>query len=115
MKKKSSRRNFIGKAAAAGGTVIAGARRAQAETVKNIPETDLIRVGVIALGDNSHMNYSIWAPMINQTEPDRWPVGRTTRMLITHAWDSRPELAEAFAKKYNCEAVKNYYDMVGKV
>ncbi|MFC1694230.1 Gfo/Idh/MocA family oxidoreductase [Candidatus Latescibacterota bacterium] len=115
MKKKSSRRNFIGKAAAAGGTVIAGARRAHAKTVKNIPETDLIRVGVIALGDNSHMNYSIWAPMINQTEPGKWPVGRTTRMLITHAWDSRSELAEAFAKKYKCEAVKNYYDMVDKV
>lgn len=53
--------------------------------------------------------------MINPTEPDRWGFGRTTGMRITHAWDSRPKIAEDFAKKYKCEAVKNYYDMVDKV
>lgn len=107
-----SRRSFFGATAAAGMTA-AGVSTAHAKP--KLPETDLIRVGVIALGDNSHMNYSIWAPMINPTEPKPWPVGRTTRMLITHCWDSRPELAERFAKTYKCTAVKNYYDMVGKV
>ena len=110
----TSRRCFFGKAAAAGGAAFTGAHNVHAQPAK-LPETDLIRVGVIALGDNSHMNYSIWAPMINPTEHKPWPAGRTTRMLITHCWDSRPELAERFAKTYKCEAVKNYYDMVGKV
>ncbi len=79
------------------------------------PTTDLLRVGAVALGDNSHMNYEIWAPMINPIESKTWPLGRTSGMRITHCWDSRPEVAQAFAEKYSCEAVKNYYDMVGKV
>lgn len=116
MENESNRRTFFTKIALAGaGAAVAAAPRVRAQSKPKLPETDLIRVGVVALGDNSHMNYSIWAPMINPVEPDHWPVGRTTRMLITHCWDSRPELAQAFAKKYKCEAVKNYYDMVGKV
>jgi predicted dehydrogenase len=116
MENESSRRTFIGKVALAGaGAAAASAPLVRAQAKPKLPATDLLRVGVVALGDNSHMNYSIWAPMINQVEPDHWPVGRTTRMLITHCWDSRPELAQAFAQKYKCEAVKNYYDMVGKV
>ena len=113
MKSESSRRSFFGTATAAGAATIAGTRNAHARP--KLPETDLIRVGVIALGDNSHMNYNIWAPMINPTVHKPWPVGRTTRMLITHCWDSRPENAERFAKTFKCEAVKNYDDMVGKV
>lgn len=100
---KLSRRTFL----AAGAAV--GAPSAGAATVANPegrPKTDLIRVGAIALGDNSHLNYDIWAPMINPDAPNAWPVGRTTRMLITHCWDSRPELAEAFARKFRCTAVK---------
>ena len=115
MENNTSRRSFIGKAAAAGGAAVAGAQNAQAQTKPKIPSTDLIRVGAVALGDNSHLNYDIWAPMINPEVHKPWPVGRTTRMLITHCWDSRPELAANFAKKFKCEAVKNYYDMVGKV
>jgi predicted dehydrogenase len=112
----STRRTFIGKIALAGaGTATVSAPRVRAQQKPKLPATDLLRVGVVALGDNSHMNYSIWAPMVNPVEPDRWPAGRTTRMLITHCWDSRPELAQAFAKKYRCEAVKNYDGMVGKV
>jgi predicted dehydrogenase len=61
------------------------------------------------------MNYEIWAPMINPIGNKGWPVGRTTRMKITHCWDHDPEIAAAFAKKYGCEAVKNYDGMVGKV
>ena len=113
--KKYSRRDFIRNGALAGGATIITSKTAPVRAAKQQPVTDLIKVGVVALGDNSHMNYSIWAPMINPVEPEKWGPGRTTRMLITHCWDSRPELAEQFAKKYKCEAVKNYDDMVGKV
>ena len=76
-------------------------------------QVELLQVGAVALGDNSHMNYNIWAPMINPTE--NWPWGRTTRMRIACCWDRDPDIAAAFAEKYDCEAVKNYDDMVGKV
>ncbi len=115
METESTRRGFFGSAAIAGGAAFAGAHAAGAQPKPELPETNLIRVGAVALGDNSHLNYSIWAPMINPVEPDKWPVGRTTRMFITHCWDRDPSLAEAFAKKYQCEAVKTYDGMVGKV
>ena len=53
---------------------------------------ELLHVGAIALGDNSHLNYNIWAPCINSEEADTW-YGRTTRMRITHCWDKDPEIA----------------------
>ena len=116
MENETDRRSFFGKIALAGaGAAAASASRTHAQAKPKLPETDLIRVGAVALGDNSHLNYEIWAPMINPIGNKSWPVGRTTRMLITHCWDPRPELAQAFAQKYKCEAVKNYYDMVGKV
>ena len=76
-------------------------------------QVELLHVGAVALGDNSHMNYNIWAPMINPT--DDWPWGRTTRMRIAYCWDRDPDTAAAFAAKYGCEAVKNYDDMVDRV
>ncbi len=115
MEKEPSRRRSIGKDVFTGAAVEEETGPTHAGRKTKIPSTELIRVGAVALGDNSHMNYSIWAPMINPTETDKWGPGRTTRMLITHCWDSRPEIAEAFAEKYRCEAVKHYYDMVGKV
>jgi len=120
MSTQSTRRNFLSKAALAGSTLAAAAsvNNAQAQKAGQKPKrptTDLLRVGTIALGANSHMNYEIWAPMINPIDTPRWPYGRTTGMIITHCWDSRTDVSEAFAKKYKCEAVKNYYDMVGKV
>jgi hypothetical protein len=116
MNKKPNRRRFLKGAALASGTVTANGflpRKARAKS-KISPKVELLKVGVVALGDNSHMNYSIWAPTINPTEPEVWPV-RSTRMLITHCWDKDPKLANEFARKYKCEAVKNYYDMVDKV
>jgi predicted dehydrogenase len=77
--------------------------------------TDLIPVGAIGLGDNSHLNYSIGAPRVTPPEPGKSPSGRASRLLITHCWDSRPEVADAFARRYGCVAVKSYHDMVGKV
>jgi len=113
---RNSRRRFLKNTVLTGGAFTAGgitSKKARAARRKT-PTVELLKVGVIALGENSHMNYSIWAPTINPTEPDVWPV-RSTRMLITHCWDKDPEIAAAFARKYKCEAVKHYYDMVDKV
>ena len=114
MDKNIPRRSFLLTTAAAGGALAAGTDRADAQPDIKSSSNELIRIGAIALGDNSHLNYSIWAPIFNPVEPDRWPV-RSTRMVISHVWDSRPTVAEAFAQKYSCETVKNYDDMVGKV
>ena len=117
MDKKNNRRNFIKNTSLAGGALATESvltTEAYAKPAKS-PTSELLKVGVVALGDNSHMNYEIWAPMINQNVAEKWPVGRTTRMLITHCWDKDPELANEFAWKYKCEAVKNYYDMADKV
>ncbi|MCK5845432.1 MAG: twin-arginine translocation signal domain-containing protein, partial [Victivallales bacterium] len=116
MENQKSRRSFIGKAAAAtAGSTLAASPFVNAQPKRKTSSVELIQVGAACLSDNSHMNYRIWAPMINQTDPERWPVGRTTRMRITHCWDRDYTVAQKFAKQYKCEAVKNYYDMVDKV
>ncbi len=109
-----SRRSFFGQAALAGGAAVTGAQKAGAQVKRKTSSVELLNVGAVAVGAGSHLNYSIWAPTINPTEPEMWPI-RNTRMRITHCWDRNPEDAEAFAKKYQCETVKNYYDMVDKV
>jgi predicted dehydrogenase len=40
---------------------------------------------------------------------------RPTRMRITHAWDRDAEAAQAFARPYGAQVVKNFADMVGAV
>ena len=109
-----SRRSFFGQTALAGGAAVTGARTAAAQVKRKTSSVELLNVGAVAVGAGSHLNYSIWAPTINPTEPEIWPI-RNTKMRITHCWDRKPEDAEAFAKKYQCETVKNYYDMVDKV
>ena len=88
MSKMPSRRSFFGTAAVGGAAMAASSVHA---APRKTPTVELMKVGVIAVGDYSHMNSqgAIWAPVINPTEPHRWPM-RTTRMLITHCWDSRP-------------------------
>ena len=107
-----SRREFL----AAGATAVAAGTDTDAvdAAVEKRPKTDLIRVGVIALRDYSHIP-TIWGPSINQVDPETWPAGRSTRMLITNCWDRDPAVAEEFAKRYGCEPVKRYDGMVGKV
>jgi len=114
MENIQTHRSFFGKTVAAGSAAFAFAGHAKAQKRTAYPTVELLKIGVIAVGENSHMNYSIWPPIFNPVEPESWPV-RSTRMAITQVWDSRPEVAEAFARKYKCETVKNYYDMVGKV
>ena len=107
----TTRRSFIGTAIAAGGGALSSSQPGHAAGER--PSEELIRVGMVALGENSH--YYIWGPTINPVDPDVWPVGRTTGMQITHCWDRDPERARDFAQKYGCTAVDNYYDMVDKV
>lgn len=111
-----TRRSFFGVTASAAGSA-ASARMAHGEGRTEPPSCELIQVGAIGVGaaSGSHLNFHIWAPMINPAEPQFWPVGRTTRMKITHCWDRDPEEARKFAEQYGCEAVPHYYDMVGKV
>ena len=112
----ASRREFLGNSTLAAGAAVSGFSGLREAMTKMKPKSklELMNVGVITAGDNSHMNYSIWAPTINPVEPEIWPV-RSTGMTISHVWDSRPEVAKSFAAKYKCIAVKNYYDMVDKV
>ncbi len=114
MSDNPSRRSFFGKTALAGTAAFSGVRPAYAQSRRNKSSVELLQVGAACLGANSHMNYEIWAPCINPEVPGKW-YGRTTGMRITHCWDKDPEIAADFAKKYKCEAVKNYDDMVGKV
>ena len=106
-----TRRNFFGQAVLAGGAAAAMPDIATAQG-KTKTGADPIKVGFACVGSSSHGG--LWGPTINPVPGDRWP-GRSTNMLITHCWDSRPEAAERFAGRYGCEAVKHYYDMVGKV
>ena len=80
----ATRRGFMAAATGAAAGTFAGAEAEAAGGAR--PTTELLRVGVVAVGNGSHMNYSIWAPTINPEEPDSWPI-RSTRMLITHCWE----------------------------
>ena len=118
MEKNTSRRSFFGTAALAGGSAIAAAGKLSAQTPavrRHTSPTELLNVGAMCLSDNSHLNYDIWSPMINPVVPGVWPVGRTTGMKITHCWDRDPAVANEYARKFGCVAVKNYYDMTDKV
>jgi len=114
MDNRITRRNFIGKTVVAGSTAAVTSSAEAAQKMAVNPTVELLKVGAVGVGQGSHLGYGLWAPIFNPVEPDRWPV-RSTRMVITHVWDTKPEVALAFAQKYKCETVKNYNDMVGKV
>ncbi|MFC1552112.1 Gfo/Idh/MocA family oxidoreductase [Candidatus Latescibacterota bacterium] len=111
MRNESNRRSFLQTAALAGGAGVASSKTAHAQTY-NISTNDLIRVGVLCLSPVSHAG--MWASAINSEGQEGW-VPRAHKLRVTHCWDSKPGVAEKFGERYNCTAVKNYYDMVGKV
>ena len=101
MARNNTRRSFLRDSVLSGGLVTGGlsvSRKSNAKT-KKIPLVELLKVGVIGVGEYSHMP-TIWGPTINPSDPESWPI-RSTRMKMTHVWDSRPEKAEEFAKKSN--------------
>ncbi|MFC1691958.1 Gfo/Idh/MocA family oxidoreductase [Candidatus Latescibacterota bacterium] len=119
MSETPSRRSFL-KTASTTGVLLASTRKAQAKrkiyTRKSPSSVEMIEVGVITCGEYSHAD-SAWGIPMNPPLGEElgivWP--RLTGMVMTMIWDPDPELAEAFAKKYDIKAVKNYYDMVDKV
>ena len=109
----TSRRGFLAGSAAAASAGITVGHPAFAKTSRP-PTCELISVGVVGPGGYSHTP-SIWGPTLNPIDPEYWPVGRTSRLCITHCWDRDPEKPREFASKYDCTPVNNYYDMADKV
>jgi hypothetical protein len=110
MADQTTRRTFLSAAATATATGVAvGTKSTHASSTA---ANDLVRVGILCLSPVSHAG--LWANAINSEGQEGW-VPRTHKLIITHCWDSKPEVAEKFGERFNCTAVKNYYDMVGKV
>lgn len=110
---KNDRRSFLGKAVAAGAAVAVAASAAepQAQTPKSL---DGLRVGCLNVVSYSHLD-GIWGPVFNNPRPAPEKDTPFSNMKITHCWEIETEKAEQFAKKYGCEVVKNFDDMLGKV
>ena len=70
------------------------------------------RIGCLNVVSYSHLA-QIWAPYINaRTDKKETPF---TGMRITHCWEVDPEKSAEFGRMFNCEPVRNFDDMVGKV
>jgi len=104
-----SRRTMLTAAPALGAAAFATSA-ADVQADENKISNEFVRVGCLNVRTYSHLAAS-WARLIN---PDRNGV-RFTGMRITHCWDIEPGAAEAFAKDFGCQAVKNFDDMLGKV
>ena len=106
---KFNRRVLLTSVPAAGAAVAASTIVAtSAEERRNA--SGILRVGCLNVGAYSHLAAN-WAALINPGDDQV----RFTGMRITHCWDIEPDKAKGFAKRYRCEAVKNFDDMLGKV
>lgn len=86
-----------------------GAMAAAAQTRRG---SGPFRVGCMNVNVYSHL-MPLWAPLINPRPGQKdTPF---TGMRITHCWEIDPAKSEEFAKTYDCEPVRNFDDMVGKV
>lgn len=105
-----NRRRFLRQGPLAGAGLAAGL--AAAPSPARNPNEPL-RIGCLNVVEYSHLD-AIWAPFMNPRvgEKNQMPL---TGMRITHCWEIEREKSEAFAKKYGCEPVKDFDDMVGKV
>ena len=107
------RRAFLGNAPLAGASITAGLAAAAATSSANPrPPKELFRVGCLNVSSYSHLD-GLWGPIINPRPGE--PEMPLTGMRITHCWEIEPEKSEAFARKFDCEPVKHFDDMVGKV
>ncbi len=107
-----SRRKFVS-AVSASGMALAGGK-AMAAPQDGGPETSNgeLRIGCLNVGVYSHLP-PVWAAILNPRQ-DKQEIA-FTRMRITHCWDIEPDKAQEFAKEFDCTAVKNFDDMLGKV
>ena len=95
---RTNRRDFLTKAS------LSIAAISQAGAQSRTSQGEAFRVGCL----NVH-NYSHLLPRAGNKEI------ALTGMRITHCWEIDPEKSAEFAKMYNCEAVRNFDDMLGKV
>ena len=102
-----NRRDFLGRAAAAGAaSVLIAGNTASAENA------GIFRVGCLNVNSYSHL-IALWAPFLNARKGEKeFPM---TGMRITHCWEIDRQKAEEFAAMFGCEVVNNFDDMLGKV
>ena len=107
-----TRRNALKNSAISAGALLGTAAAAQAETIsfKRKKPDDLIKIGVLSCNQPGTHTWGLWAPLINAVGKTR-----TTGMVITHCWDVLEDQKKEFAKKFGCEPVKHFDDMLGKV
>ncbi len=106
---KISRRSLLTAVPAVGAAITASETLAGNGQAAN-NSGDLFRVGCLNVGSYSHLAAN-WAALINASG-DQIPF---TGMRITHCWDIDPDKAAGFAKGFECDSVKNFDDMLGKV
>ncbi|HYM10708.1 MAG TPA: Gfo/Idh/MocA family oxidoreductase [Bryobacterales bacterium] len=106
MRNSITRRRFFQQAPAFAGAA------APAQSPRRWSPGEPFRIGCLNVSTYSHLA-DLWAPFMNP----RAGRGETplTGMRITHCWEIEPDKAEAFAKTYGCQAVRNFDDMLGKV
>lgn len=110
IRKELHRRNFLKQATAL--PLVAGASVAAAPPGEPRRRDTPFRVGCLNVSSYSHLE-GLWAPLINPR-----PGGKDTPftgMRITHCWEIDPVKAEQFAKTFDCEPVKHFDDMLGRV
>lgn len=103
---QTNRRDFLTKAS------LSLAAISQAGAQSRASQGEAFRVGCLNVHNYSHL-LPLWAPLINP-RPGNKEIA-LTGMRITHCWEIDPERSAEFAKMYNCEAVRNFDDMLGKV
>lgn len=114
-KDKLNRRSFLAAAPAAGAALVAGAPLTAEVPRKQFAPGEYLRVGALNVWDYSHL-LGIWGPLINPRQDESSKEDMPfTGMRITHCWDINPDDAVRFGKRYGCQPVKNFDDMVGKV
>jgi uncharacterized protein YgfB (UPF0149 family) len=107
-----SRRGFLGATALAGAAALTAGLDSPALAQQTRRPSDHFRVGCLNVFSYSHLD-GLWGPLINaRTGQKDTPF---TNLRITHCWDIEPDKAQAFARTYQCEAVRNFDDMLGKV
>jgi predicted dehydrogenase len=108
MSAHTSRRSFLAASALAGATTLRGGTGAMATEKKPVKK---LRVGVFGL-DYSYWP-GIWADLLSPTGTHVQT--SILNMQVACVWDKDEKKAQDFASKWDCEVVKKYDGMLGKV
>lgn len=101
-----TRRDFL--SAVAGSTLAAAPMSAAGAAAA--PAKKKIRVGAMTVGDGSF--WGLWANILSDKGSFGTPI---FNMELTHCWDINFESAQKFARQYDCEPVREYDGLLGKV